>query len=226
VGFVYCIYTDADGEDYNYALYVPPNYTGREALPLLVFLHGRDERGRDGHKQVNIGLGAIIRRHLEEKGAPPFDFLVMFPHNESDMWAGPSSDSDLVIEEIDDVLSNYAVDVSRIYLTGHSSGGTGTWALAAKYPDRWAAIVPVGSSADPSIAAKIAQLPCWCFHGEADRVTSVKIARKMVDALRQQGGRPRYTEFLHLEHNIWGKVYAMPELYQWLAQQRRAQSPM
>jgi predicted peptidase len=199
-------------------LYVPPSYDGRELFPLIVFLHGFSDRGSDGRGHTKVGLAPAIRR--AEKSSQAFNYLALFPQSQSGSWWAGSADGELVMKEIAAVEKKYAVDPSRIYLTGHSSGGIGTWNLAQEYPARWAAIVPVAADAYPPGAASVSHIPCWCFHGSADRVFPVERARQMVQALKDAGGQPRYTEYPRLDHNIWRSVYVMPELYEWLAQQR------
>ena len=95
----------------------------------------------------------------------------------------------------------YKIDDKRIYLTGLSMGGFGTWSLAAKYPDRWAAIVPFCGGGDPAKAKEIKDIPCWCFHGDADQAVPVRASREMVEALKAAGGKPKYTEYPGVGHN-------------------------
>ncbi|HTU88589.1 MAG TPA: hypothetical protein VMF69_00695 [Gemmataceae bacterium] len=221
IGFLDCVYTDPDDdEDYKYVLYVPPTYDKDKLTPLMVFLHGTHEKGTDGRAQLKVGLAQAIWRSLKVPGTRPFNFLALFPQSRSGSWMADSPDGDLVMAEIADVEKNYAVDPARIYLTGHSSGGTGTWGLAMKYPNRWAAIVPVCGYPNFSSASTISHIPCWCFHGTADGTIPVTVPQQMIQALKDAGGKPRYTELPGLFHNIWRNVYIMPELYEWLEKQR------
>lgn len=219
-GFVDHEYTDADGETFKYVVYVPPAYDRRASYPLLVFLHGFSDRGRDGRAHLKVGLAPAIRLMEKAPAERPFRFFALFPQSRSGSWLADSLDGRMVMEQIAAVEKRYAIDRKRIYLSGHSSGGVGTWNLATTYPDRWAAIVPVCGAAAFSDPSAIAQIPCWCFHGEADRIFRVQDARLTMKLLKEAGGHPRYTEFPGLEHNIWRKVYVLPELYDWLAQQR------
>ena len=116
---------------------------------------------------------------------------------------------------------DYVVDTKRVYLTGLSMGGEGTWSLAAAHPDRWAAIVPICGGGDLRTAAKIKDIPCWCFHGDADKMIRVQLSRDMIGALRKAGGRPLYHEYPGVGHNCWDRTYAMPDLYEWLSLQKR-----
>ena len=119
--------------------------------------------------------------------------------------------------------TDYRVDTNRLYLTGVSMGGYGTWSLAAAEPRRWAAIVPVCHGWKPELAVKFKDVPCWCFHGDADRMIPVQQSREMVQAIKDAGGRPLYTEFGGVNHNKCAdRAYDMPELYEWLLSQNLA----
>jgi predicted peptidase len=125
---------------------------------------------------------------------------------------------------LDAVSRDYAVDPDRVYLTGPSMGGEGVWSLAAAHPGRWAAIVPICGGGDPGVASRIKDIPCWCFHGDADRMIHPEQSRAMIRALQQAGGRPLYHEYPGVDHNCWDRTYATPELYQWMLDQRRGES--
>ena len=118
-------------------------------------------------------------------------------------------------------VREYDIDESRVFLTGPSMGGEGTWSLAAAHPDRWAAIVPICGGGNPSIAERIKQIPCWCFHGDADRMIPPRYSREMVEAIRMAGGKPTYHEYPGVGHNCWDLVYARSDLYEWLLSQER-----
>jgi len=120
-----------------------------------------------------------------------------------------------------DVEHDYGVDPKRVYVTGMSSGATACGAFAARYPERWAAIVPVCGNGDPKDAGKIKDVPCWYFMGGADNKAWVDNAREMVKALREAGGSPTYTEYPGMGHGIWGKTYGTQELFDWLLKQHR-----
>jgi predicted peptidase len=207
------------GDEVRYSLYVPPDRDPSRPYPLIVFLHGHGERGSDGRRHLRVGLARAIRDGLRK--GQRFNFLALFPHGRTGSWAAGSEDHELVLTVLDDAMDHYAVDRRRIYLTGLSSGGTGTWQLAAAHPERWAAIVPVCGSPDAALAAAVKDIPCWCFHGTADGVAPVANLRQMLARLRAEGGRPRCTEYAGLGHGIWDKVYRSTELYDWLLRQQR-----
>ena len=144
---------------------------------------------------------------------------MLFPPGREGRWAAGSDDSRLLTELIDEISRNFSIDMDRIYLTGVADGGTAVWNLAAEYPDRWAAIVPVSSSPSPDLAARIAHLACWCFHGEYD--PTIQNARATIKTLTDAGGHPRFTEVPGMGYDIWNQAYLNKELYTWLAEQRR-----
>jgi predicted peptidase len=215
-GFLDRIHKDADGKDAKYVLFIPHDYKGDKQYPLILFLHGSGETGTDGAKAAAVGLGPAIKKN--EKA---FEFIAIFPQSQKRTWKAESDDAKRALEILDEVKKEYKVDEKRIYLTGLSMGGFGTWSLAAKYPEKWAAIVPICGGGDPASAEKIKDLPCWCFHGDADKAVMVTQSQKMIEALKKAGGMPTYTEYPGVGHNSWDKAYATPELYEWLLKQRK-----
>ncbi len=214
-GFVDRVYTDALGKEFKYVLFVPHAYTGKSDFPLIVYLHGSRGRGDDGRKPLTYPVGQYVRKHEKD-----FPFFVLFPQAR-ETWRADSDDGTRVIGTLDDVLKDYKVDSRRVSLTGQSMGGTGTWSLAAKYPERWAAIAPVCGLTDTATAPTIKNLPCWCFHGDADPTIGVGNSRRMIAALKKAGGSPRYDEYPGVGHNSYDRAYAMPEFYDWLLRQKR-----
>ena len=195
---------------------MPADYQGDKPYPLIVYLHGSGEGGTDGKRPANVGLGPAIRK--QEK---TFPFLALFPQSHNGSWNADSEDAKRVVDILDDVQKTYQGRPKRVALTGMSSGGDGTWALAVKYPDRWAAIVPVCGDGDPTAAAKIKDIPCWCFQGAKDGKGDVDNVHAMMKALKDAGADPQYTEYPDAGHEIWGKAYGTPELYDWLLKQHR-----
>jgi len=214
-GFLDRIHKDADGKEAKYVLFVPHDYKDDKPWPLILFLHGAGERGTDGQKQAQVGLGAAIKS--QEK---TFPFIAVFPQAQK-TWKADSEDGKRAMNILAEVEKAYRVDPKRTYLTGLSMGGAGTWSLAAAYPDRWAAIVPVCGRDDPKNAEKIKAIPCWCFHGDADPAVKVQFSREMIEALKAAGAKPKYTEYPGVGHNSWDKAYGTKELYDWLLLQQR-----
>jgi predicted peptidase len=212
-GFLDKVHTGRRGLEVKYVVFIPHEYDGTRAFPVILYLHGTGLTGTDGREHIKGSLADVVRR--QEK---TFPFIVVFPQSHAGSWRADSPDGKLAIAILDDVQRSYRVDPERVYLTGASMGGDGTWSLAAAYPERWAAIVPVCGKGDPRTAAKIRGIPCWCFQGDAD---FPERAREMIRALSRAGGRPLYHEFPGVGHNCWGLTYAMPDLYEWLLQQKR-----
>lgn len=203
-----------DGTLHPYVVYVPRAYDPGKAWPLVVFLHGRGERGRDGLVQTEVGLPSAIRRHAER-----FPCLVLMPQCPDDRhWDGAR---DIVETAFALTLHTYNVDPRRIYLTGLSMGGYATWHYGAAKPDVFAALMPVCGGGDPADAEALATLPVWAFHGADDAVVPVEESRRMVEAVRAAGGDIQYTEYPDTGHDSWTRAYNDPDAIRWLLRQRR-----
>jgi predicted peptidase len=213
--FVQRVHWDGNGRAWKYTLLVPAEYNSDRTYPLLVYLHGFGARGVDGNKPTTDGPGPFIQEREET-----FDMLALFPQSETGHWEADTTDGQRVMNILEEVTRDYAVDRQRIYLTGTSMGGFGVWNLAARYPRHWAAIVPICGGGDPVSAAVIKHLPCWCFHSACDNVIDVAQSRRMIEALRAAGANPRYTEYSDVGHSCWGQAYATPELWEWLRHQK------
>jgi predicted peptidase len=215
-GFLDRVHKDADGKEAKYVLFIPPGYDGTKEYPVILFLHGAGETGTDGKKQAVTGLGRAIKK--DEKNFP---FIVVFPQSQKRTWQSNSDDGKRAVAILDATMKEYKTDPKRVYLTGLSMGGFGTWSLAAKYPERWAAIVPICGGGNPATAKDIKDIPCWCFHGDADTAVKVDLSRKMIAALKEAGAMPKYDEYPGVGHNSWDKAYATKELYEWLLKQHK-----
>lgn len=211
-GFLSRVHKGKDGES-KYVLFVPHDYKGDKEAPLILFLHGAGERGADGEAPVKQGIGNAIKF----KGAEAkFPFFVIFPQCQpKSNWKAGTPDADRALAILNEVMKDYRIDGKRLYLTGLSMGGSGTWSLAAAYPGKWAAIAPICGGADLSTASAIKDIPCWAFCGDKDRPDLVKNMREMVGSLKKASGEPRYTELPHVGHNSWDPAYVTPELYSW-----------
>ena len=221
-----------DGAAQRYQVYVPSNYDPDIQWPVILFLHGAGERGSDGLRQTDVGLGSAIRRYSERYPA-----IVVFPQAPEDSpWPGPPATA--AIAALDRTLQEFSVDRGRIYLTGFSMGGQGGWYLAYTYPTRFAAVVVVcgflsageqfpsfispDSTAPTSVVAgRLQKLPIWVYHGDADPIVPVAASREIVESLRQLGATVQYTELPGVGHNSWDAAYRSPELPVWLFNQRK-----
>jgi predicted peptidase len=220
-GFLDLVFKDADGKEVKYILFVPHDYKADKPYPLILFLHGAGETlatdGKNEGKQAKVGIGPAVEKH--EKTFPAF---VLMPQAQKRGWGADGPEAQRALEMLKSVQKEYKIDDKRLYLTGLSMGGAGTWSLAAKYPDKWAAIVPLCGNADTKDAEKIKHIPCWVFVGDADRKELVEKTRDMVKALKDSGGSPKYDEYAGVGHNCWDKAYGTKELYEWLfAQQKK-----
>jgi predicted peptidase len=218
-GFVPRLHKDSDG-DSKYVLFVPHAYTADKEYPLILFLHGAGERGNDGELPVKQGIGNAIRFKGNQK---TFPFFVIFPQCQTGKehnWKAAGGDARRALAILDEVLKEYTIDSKRLYLTGLSMGGSGTWSLAAAQPHKWAAIAPICGTGDPETASAIKDIPCWAFCGDQDKTQLVQKNRDMIAALKKAGGNPRYSEFPHVGHNSWDSAYVTPELYTWLLSHR------
>jgi len=210
VGFVDRVHVGADGTKSKYVVFVPQGYKGDKEYPLILFLHGAGSKGTDGLIQTKGGLAPAVKK--VEKS---FAFIAVFPQAQK-TWKADSDDGKRAMAILAEVEKEYKVDRKRVYLTGLSMGGAGTWSLAAAHPDKWAAIAPLCGRADIADASKIKNLPCWCFIGDEDKKDLVANNRDMIKALKAVGGSPQYHEYAGVGHNCWDLTYAKDELYQWL----------
>jgi len=199
------------GESVRYLLFLPRRYAEQAAWPLILFLHGSGESGD------NLEL---VKRYGPPKVAesnPDFPFIVLSPQNRTGDWWSPA----LLTALLDRIVCQYAVDRQRLYVTGLSLGGYGTWSLALAAPYRFAAIAPVSGGGDPTGVEVLAHLPVWAFHGALDDVVPVREAQSMVEALRAVGGNVTLTVYPNGGHNVWNETYDSPALYDWFLQWTR-----
>lgn len=207
-----------DGTTYRYVVYVPRDYDASRAWPVVLFLHGAGERGDDGLKQSQVGIGSAIRVHPER-----FPAIVVQPQCPTgERWAGKPAEA--ALKALDAEMKEYHCDPDRQYLTGLSMGGFGSWLLASQYPDRWAAVVPICGGGSPSeMAPKLTKLPIWVFHGGADPTVPTQRSRDMVEAVKAAGSTTiQYTELPGVGHNSWDAAYANADLAKWLFEQKRS----
>ena len=226
-------YETSFGEMLNYRLHVPADKASDGRFPLILFLHGAGERGDDNVSHLAYGVDAILE-HSIRTGTPA---LLLAPQCPSEMrWSNvlgrstlhhtlpefPSYPMKLVSELLEVVLETYPVDLDRVYVTGLSMGGFGTWDLLMRRSDHFAAALPICGGADETKAHWICHIPQWVFHGSDDPVISPERSRRMVNALKEAGCKVRYTEYAGVDHNAWDRTYANSEVLEWLLAQKRA----
>ncbi|MCX7602113.1 MAG: alpha/beta fold hydrolase [Meiothermus sp.] len=201
-----------------YALYLPQGQAPRGGWPLILFLHGSGERGRDGKKQATVGLGPAIQANPKSWPA-----VVLMPQCPKEaQWRGEPLAR--AYELLGQIETQYQTNPRRVYLTGLSMGGYGCWNLACQYPERFAAVAPICGAGDPFLVwQRLSRVPIWNFHGAADEVVPVSFSRALTDALAKAGNaQARYTEYPTEKHDVWNRVYRESEFIRWLfAQQKR-----
>jgi predicted peptidase len=194
-----------------YLLYLPKDYDTKESWPLVLFLHGAGERGNDLELVKKHGPPKLISEGKD------FPFIVVSPQCPKDRWWEPIE----LLALLDEIGKTHNVDEDRIYLTGLSMGGFGTWRLAAFAPDRFAAVAPISGGGETYWAKQIAPLPVWAFHGAKDKGVPLERSEAMIEALKKQGGNPKLTVYPDAEHDSWTETYNNPQFYEWLLEQKR-----
>lgn len=213
------------GGELRYAVYLPREYDASKAWPMIVFLHGYGESGTDGVRQCSVGLlPAVLNKPAE------WPFVIILPQKPEfqplwDKYAGQ------VFALMDVAQRELNIDPDRVYLTGLSQGGFGTWTLGAMHPERFAALAPICGFGDPVIVGpRVATLPIWAFHGLRDAVVTPQKSRDLYDAVQAAragaGLSPvpldqKLTEYPDLEHNSWDRAYCDEKLGQWFLRYRR-----
>jgi predicted peptidase len=200
-------------ESIGYLLALPKGYNAKKdtKYPVLLFLHGSGERGSDINKVKVHGPPKLV-----EKGKD-LPFIVISPQlPEKAMW-----NPDQLIALIDEVIKENHGDKDRVICTGLSLGGFGTWALVTKYPDRFAAAVPICGGGNPATVAAMKDVPTWVFHGDKDTAVKLEASQKMVDALKAAGGTVEFTIYEGVGHDSWNKAYDDAKLWEWMAKQKR-----
>jgi predicted peptidase len=223
---------EVNSQDYRYTVFVPDSWSPVEEWPVILFLHGAGERGADNRAQTEVGLGGAIRRQEHR-----FPAIVVMPQCRRGVWWNDPAMEQLALKTLQSAIEEYNGDPDRVYLTGLSMGGYGTFYLGSKYPGKFAALVPVCGGIVPPFRAretntvqgdpyldaakKIGSTPTWIFHGGADPVVPVSESRKMAEALKKVGNRVKYTEYEGVGHNSWDRAYSDPGLFGWMLSKRR-----
>jgi predicted peptidase len=215
-GFVTKEFTDPDGAKIPYVVFVPHDYDGTKAMPVILFLHGAGETKGRGGEPVKVGIGPAIKK--QEK---TFAAITVIPQSQKGGWKADSAEGKRALAILDEVAKSYKTDPDRVYLTGLSMGGFGTWSIAAAHPERWAAIAPICGGGSVKDAEKIKGIPTWVFHGDKDTAVKVERSREMIEALKKAGGTPKYTEYPGVGHASWVPAYKDPEMHDWLFAQKK-----
>jgi len=191
-----------------YLMFLPDSYGRKQQhWPMILFLHGAGERGSDLKKVKKHGPPKIVENKKD------FPFIVVSPQCPANSWW--PEETDVLINLLNDIIARYSVDTKRVYLTGLSMGGYGTWHLAYKYPERFAAIAPICGGGKRFMADRLKDVPVWAFHGAKDKVVPVKDSEEMVNAVKARGGNAKLTVYPDAGHDSWTVTYDNPELYDW-----------
>lgn len=209
-----------DGSTLIFYLMTPAKIDSKKKYPLVLTLHGRGG---------NTTAASVLGRESMRKKYPCFVMAPMSPRPAR--WAAPKAlakkaksrpeKMSAVIEAIEVLKKKQPIDANRIYVTGQSMGGFGSFGAVARNPKLFAAAVPICGGWAPGDAKKMADTPFWIFHGDADTVVSVSWSQKMVKALKAAGGKPKYTEYAGVKHNSWTKAYGTAAMWEWMFSQKR-----
>ncbi len=224
---------EINGTSYRYQVYVPEEWRrdDHKLWPVILFLHGRGERGAEGMWQTQIGLPEAIRDHPDR-----WPFIVVMPQCAIDRYWTDHEMMAMAVAELDQETAEFHGDAARTYLSGLSLGGYGSWELARQYPTRWAAIaIAAGgifwsyaperwlqsSTLSADYAKAIGKTPMWLFHGAEDNIVAPRQDELLYSALKTFGGRVRLWVYQGLKHDCWTRAYNEPELPRWLLAHRR-----
>ena len=220
--FVARWYTNAQGI-LPYRLFIPTNYSAATRYPITLFLHGAGERGTDNRLQLTGQTGCLVfASETNQLKYPSFMVAPQCPTTGS--WTDATRRAQ-VLGLMNSLTSQYSIDTNRLYITGLSMGGMGTWDYIGQYPNMYAAAIPMSGSGTVSLATRMIQTPIWNFHAANDGTVNVSGSRTMIDAVRRAGGNPIYTEYAIGGHVIWTPAYNTPILMDWVYAQRRGTNP-
>jgi predicted peptidase len=225
-------YISSESDTLNYRILFPDWDTLRR-YPLVIFLHGYSECGSDNEAQLKRGVlnfatdqnmilhPAIVIAPQCPEGSSWSNFSHVNNSDYGTLQPTPTKPMDLLIGLIHNLIKTMPIDSNRIYITGLSYGGMGTFDAIERYPNLFAAAVPVCGSGDISKAASIAHIPIWIFHGAEDPAVNPKLSQEMVQALTKAGGHPGFTEYPEVGHFSWLAAYSDPLMMEWLFRQHK-----
>jgi predicted peptidase len=221
-----------------YRILYPENYNPSKKYPLVLFLHGAGERGSDNEKQLTHGAKIF----LDAANRKNFPAIVLFPQcPETEFWPAVKIDNSkqpiqilfdytmpanwpLVAANslVQHMIADGVADAKRVYITGLSMGGMGTFESVYRYPKLYAAAMPICGGGDTALYdARVKKVPFWVFHGSVDEIVDVKLSQQMVQKLQQFKVRVRYSEYPGVNHNSWDNAFAEPDFIKWMFQQKR-----
>jgi predicted peptidase len=199
-----------------FLVYMPKGFRSQKGKkwPLIVFLHGSGERGDDVSQVAANGPPKLAGQGRD------FPFIIVSPQApENGAWS-----TDVLNALLDEVLAGLPADPDRVYLTGLSMGGYGTWSWALDAPGRFAAIAPVSGIGDSDRACLLKTMPIWAFHGGKDPYVPLASETGMIKAVNDCGGHAKFTVYPDAGHDVWTRTYDDPALYSWFLEHRRGKS--
>ena len=211
-----------------YRLFVPKAYDRTKQYPLVLWLHGANGRGSDNVK--NISGANTIGSHFWTKDANQRQYpcFVVAPQcPDTTLWVSndgidsPPDELDAVVGMIENLCRTYSIDTTRIYVAGQSMGGVAVWEVIARYPEKFAAALPLCGIGNTDNAKLLINTPVWAFHGTKDDVVPVAHAQAMIGAIKFAGGTPKYSEYKGVGHDVWNVAFKERELLKWVFSQRR-----
>lgn len=228
------VFKDAEGKTMPYRILKPINYDPKEKYPLVLCLHGAGGRGSDNRSRGSEAFKVLSRDNI--RGDYPA-FLLTPQCPKGKKWVDTSwtkgsypiantpisEQMKMVLEILRSMRKEFNIDPDRIYVTGQSMGGYGTWDIILRNPSLFAAAIPVCGAGDPERASSIAHLPIWAFHGEKDPTVPVSGSRDMLEAIKKAGGDMKYTEYPGVRHNSWKKAWEEKDLVPWLFKQKKSE---
>jgi predicted peptidase len=218
-----------------YRFHSPKNRDKQKKYPLVLFMHGAGERGIDNRFQF-FRFNPVKFWETEDcfvlaPQCPSRDYTAdnadcvwvdtPFGAPQHTMKERPTKPMQLSISLLDSILRLPQIDKNRVYITGLSMGGFATWELLQRFPEKFAAAIPVCGGGDPAYAQSLMNIPIWAFHGDADKIVIPERSREMVDAITQNGGKPLYTEYKGVGHGAWSPTYSNAEVWKWLFKQKK-----
>ncbi len=225
------IYHSPQGNTIPYQIYISDDLEGRKLYPLVIFMHGSSQRGDNNINQLILGVRKIRSFSIQNNEpviiiapqVPYHDQWVNIPtdSNPSDNTAQATTSMQVTIHLMNHIIQSFPVDKNRIYVTGLSMGGFGTWDLIQRFPDIFAAAIPVCGGGDKNKAEQIMHIPIWAFHGEKDTIVDPNRSREMIAALKNAGGNPKYTEYKNVSHDAWTPTYSDKNVLKWLFSQKK-----
>jgi len=219
--FTVATFKNEKNDEIKYGWFAPRKLPKDMKVPLVLCLHGAGGSTRAAE--------VLSMPRMQEK----YPCFVMAPGcSKKEIWGNTDVIArqreyerlPIIIEAIQSLVNKEAIDPCRIYVTGQSMGGVGTWAALARYPNVFAAGVPVCGAWNPKDADKLAKTPVWAFHGATDATVPPKWSRELTESISKAGGTAKYTEYPDTGHGVWGKAYSTDELWAWMFEQRLKKS--